>query len=115
MARAKELLRDDQKALEDLVNERYVARTISEEHYAKARTALEARITDTQATIERLSRPQPTIDLSPEHIARTWTEFTIDERRDLMKAEIDKVLVHPAARKGGNKFDANRVQVCWAA
>ena len=40
-----------------------------------------------------------------------WDTAPIEERRALARSVIDKVMIRPAVRRGGNVFDESRVQI----
>jgi len=40
-----------------------------------------------------------------------WEDRTIPEQRRILRQHIDRVVIHPAKRRGGNVFDPDRVEI----
>lgn len=109
---------NDKQALEDLVTERYIKRTLPEEHYARARLTLEASIGENEVYLALLLKPSAvTVDWRTEDVEsleEAWRKYDIELHRDLLREAISKVVVKPVAHRGGNKFDPDRIEIIWS-
>jgi site-specific DNA recombinase len=47
-------------------------------------------------------------------LARAWEDASLDDRRQIVAATIDRVVIHPGV-KGRNYFDPERVEIKWRA
>ncbi len=87
---------------------------INRREWLTARDELQARVDMLRASIRR---DQRTVALSP-FVAQSatlrgrWPRLTVDERRAILKAVLDKVVVH-AALRGRNTFDPELIEPIW--
>jgi len=58
--------------------------------------------------VDRL-RPGSTDDL-----VEWWEGLTLAEQRAVLRANIVRVTILPAAHRGGNKYNTDRVRIDWA-
>ena len=105
----------DEAALEALANDFYVSQAISREEFFSARSALTARL---EANREKLSRRDRRGVLGKfvgagQSLRAAWAEASLDWRRAIVGALLERVEIAPATEKGRKPFDANRVTPVW--
>lgn len=107
-------LRDDEAALEQLAKDHYVEKMLSRPEYLAARAGLEERV---QATRRRLARSEASVlsrlPRGEDELRRLWTKRTVDWRRAVLKAVIERIDVRPANRNP--HFNPERIKVTWRA
>jgi DNA invertase Pin-like site-specific DNA recombinase len=111
-----EELAEDQQGLQDLVHERFVVRTISQVAFASARDQLEQRIEASERRLGALVARQDSFSQGlplgdRQALQAFWDEMSPEQRKAVVRERILRVTVKPAARRGGNKFDASRLVV----
>lgn len=100
----------------DALADDYADGAISRDTYKRAAARLDARRVDARksltagATVDRrasvLSDPAP--------LGERWQELNFDQRRVVIDAVVDRIVVGPAL-KGRNFFDPDRVSISWRA
>ena len=104
----------DQRALDDLVHMMFVERSISKSAYAKTKTTLDERIALATRTIEMAAIKRPRFyGMKMADLNKWWEESDIKEQRALIRSAVHRVVVNPAAQRGGNVFDRTRVEMDW--
>ena len=99
---------------EELVSARYVERSIDEEDFKKAKEALDERIMNLRAAIDRVSSARTGVAaMHLRDIDRWWTEASLRDQRALVHWHIERIVIHPARHRGGNVFDPDRVEIIW--
>jgi DNA invertase Pin-like site-specific DNA recombinase len=106
----------DEEALVALTQARYVERSLTDEEFRPAREALHSRLEANRRQLALLGdiavdrlRPGSSVDL-----VDWWDGLTLVEQRAVLRANILRVAVLPAAHRGGNKYDTDRVRIDWA-
>ncbi len=109
------LVEEDQRALVELAAARFVHRSLSAEEYGPTRDALQERLAATQAALEQAQREAELAagGLEPGDQAGWWETASLEDRRAALRAALERVEVHPAKRRGGNRFDSSRVRLVW--
>jgi site-specific DNA recombinase len=115
-----ERVEEDQKALERLTHDLYVRRIIGEPEYLSARKVLEGRINEANAVLAsnaRVKSRSRSVVGAEGSIIESWDEMSMDQRRTLLGAVIERVVVMPVAKedRGRPRFDPERIKVEWAA
>lgn len=64
---------------------------------------------DLRLELQRLPAPKGVID--PDAVVDGWEAMTLEQKRRVVKACVASVVIAPATRRGGNRFDPNRVTV----
>jgi len=105
----------DEEALEALANDFYVSQVISREEFFSARSSLTKRL---DANREKLARRDRRGVLGKfvgdgQSLRTAWTEASLDWRRAIVGALLERVEIAPATEKGRKPFDANRVKPVW--
>ena len=87
---------------------------IGRREWLAARDELQARVDALQASTRREQRTTALTPYvhDPGTLAKRWATLTVDERRAILKAVLDKVVAHPAV-PGRNKFDPNLIEPIW--
>ena len=108
---------DASEAQSDLATARFKERVVSAEDYQRLWLELDAQIEAAEARLNSLkvAHEQPARDFDwfgndPE---RAWDAMPDLTKRDMLRSLIEKVEIAPAKRRGGNKFDAERVLIIW--
>ena len=106
-------LADDEAQLDELANA-YGEKAITLREYLAARKPIEARI---ETGRKRLSRATGTVALDgfvghSTRLREAWAEMTIERRRAVLAALLDRLVINPAIR-GRNSFDPDRVEPVW--
>lgn len=100
----------------DALADDYADGAISRDAYKKAAARLEARRVDAQqalsasATQDRRSG----VLTDPVPLGQRWPDMNFDQRRVVVDAVVDRIVVGPAVR-GRNFFDPDRVSIVWRA
>jgi site-specific DNA recombinase len=100
--------------LEELAADYYAAGGLTRSEYDAARTALVTRMERTASRLARLGGAGvlTAIPRGEEALRAAWTAGSVDWRRRLLTAVIERVTVGSAVR-GRNQFDVDRVGVVW--
>jgi len=106
-------LADDEAQLDELAGA-YGEKAITLREYLAARKPIEARI---ESGRKRLSRATGTVALDgfvgqATRLREAWAEMTIERRRAVLAALLDRLVISPAIR-GRNSFDPDRVEPVW--
>lgn len=109
------LLADDHRAMEELTQARFFHRSIGDAEYTVTRTALEERISATEAELSRLDRDPEAVDVPRTHgeLTAWWDSAAVVDHRKVLAVNVERVILHPAHHRGGNRFDPNRVEIVW--
>lgn len=107
-------VRDDEDALERLAVDHYSERRITAAEFYAARDAITARLEPNRARLEQRSpsfaAPQ-LISADAAQLSRMWDATDTDNRRQLLMAITDHVVVLPAGK--GHRFDPTQVRIVW--
>jgi len=111
-------LTDAQERLTALVQARFVHGTLSADDYETARVHLQELIetTELRLTAARKSQDAQAAGLplgDRAALAAWWEAADVEDRRTALRQAFSRVTIHPAQRRGGNKFDASRVDIRW--
>ena len=105
-------------SLSELVHERFVRRRLGRDDYDRSRAALDAEVAhlEQQLSVIRRNREErslamPLGDRDP--LQRWWDTASADEQTLAVRQAIRTVAVHPARRRGGNRFDELRLHISW--
>jgi len=87
---------------------------ITRAEWLRLRAKAEARIEEARRSMARQTKSRATdaFDGQPGALATAWPGMSLDERRAVVTAVVDRVLVHPTPKRGP-VFQADRVEVVW--
>ena len=107
-------LRADETALEELSRDYYTERMLSRAEYLAARDTLEGRIKAARAKLARTNGTGPlrTVAGLGTKLREAWEQESLDWRRQVLSAVVDRIVIGPAVR-GRNAFDPARVSIEW--
>jgi site-specific DNA recombinase len=106
-------LRDDERALEQLSEDHYVARRIGRREFLTARDALARRIEEVRRRLAAETSEGVVAALPGGNLRRWWKSADLDRRRALIAAVVEAVTVAPVGR--GQRSTPERVDVTWRA
>ena len=49
----------------------------------------------------------------PDDLASVWDDLTGEDRSEILNVVAEKIIVHPAGKRNGPKFDPDRVEIVW--
>lgn len=112
------LVDQDAAALVELTQARYVHRALTPEEYGPAREALVARKAVRESRLAALRRQEAEVSqaLRPgrrEDLDAWWEAASTEDRREALRGVLAAVVVNPAQRRGGNRFDTGRIELRW--
>lgn len=114
MAELEAQLSADGRDLEQVTHERFIERSIPEDVYQSVRRDLAQRIVNAEAERERLVNTDTTVlPTEPEELEAWWITATQDERRRAIERLVEEIRLIPAVRRGGNRFDGERLKIRW--
>jgi len=99
----------------DAAAEAYARGALSPRALEKASAAIQAEQADVRRRLSRLTAlatMEPYLD-RPGQLRTSWPQLTLDQRRAVLTAVLERVVVHPALQPGRPTFDPRRVEVCW--
>jgi site-specific DNA recombinase len=107
-------IEDDLRAIAEDFGEGRITRG----EWLAARQALERRLAVAQATLDSLA--VPTTELNTD-LRDSWHDLDVDRQREILKMIFNRVVVHPATRRGGpqpmvegiGRIDVDRVAPDW--
>jgi hypothetical protein len=110
------VIRADEDELDALAAD-FGAGQISRSEWKSARLPITARLEGARA---RLAQCTQTTALDSfvgpaQEMARRWELGNLSQRRAVLTAVLDKVVVHPAAVAGRNRFDSDRLEPVFRA
>lgn len=88
----------------------YVGRVISRGEFLAAREPLEARLAALRATLAQREARQVRATVDAQAAQVGWEAMTTDEKRAVLAAVVDELVVGPAVR-GRNRYDRERVTI----
>jgi DNA invertase Pin-like site-specific DNA recombinase len=111
-------LAEARASLGDLDTRRYVQRRMEAARYERLSGPLEVEIASLEARLRSLQRAREEratqIPLGDhEALDRWWAGASPAEKIAVVRQAIRTVTIHPARRRGGNKFDDKRVDIEW--
>ena len=80
--------------------------------YQRQTSRIGERIARLEAQLETVSPAAPTVGLDADDLRARWEHLSLDERRAVLDAVIDRVVVLPPPARGGS-FDPARIDVHW--
>lgn len=104
-------IRADEAALEELSRDYYADKMLTRAEYLAARDAVQERLQDRRAALAAMHTPAREVP-SADRVRNAWPSMNVEQRRELLGAVIDRVVVDPAMR-GRNTFDPTLVNVVW--
>ena len=109
------LVRGDEAALEELNEDYYVKRLLARDEFMSARATLTRRL---EANRAKLSRRDTGHVLGgflgrSDALREAWAAGSLDWRRSVIGALLDRVVVKPAEQKGRKPFDPGRIVPVW--
>jgi site-specific DNA recombinase len=111
---ATQLANDEARLLE--IGRDYDDNVISRAEYVDRRARVADRITATRRALSRSTRLAALDGFtgSAEAFDAAWEQASVDKRRAVITAVIERIVVHPAVR-GRNVFDPSRIKPVWRA
>ena len=112
-----EELIDDTNALNELAHDYYVNREITKSQFVNSKGVLEDRIEITKRAVagmesDRFTTTVLTTVVASDNVRDAWENATLDWRRRLIDALIERIVVLPQAT---SKFDPRTIQITWRA
>ncbi|MEO6469279.1 MAG: recombinase family protein [Acidimicrobiia bacterium] len=82
--------------------------------YQRRRTRLEGRIGDAESSLARIDTTAPAVGLQyrRDEIAAAWENMTLDEKRTVVSAVVESIVVRPVAQPT-NRWNPDRVEMIW--
>jgi DNA invertase Pin-like site-specific DNA recombinase len=103
---------DAEQRLTDLA-EMFASGEVSRREWLAARTKIDERLTAARAQLGQSERVDALAGLGGRDAVRgAWPTLTLEQQQTILRALIDKIVIAPAARRGGT-FDPSRVDVVW--
>lgn len=101
------------EALVELAGDYYQRRALGRAEYFATRDGIAAQAEDLRARLDQLRAGQERRRIAAHgpDLADTWPDLPLDDRRALVSALVDSVVVAVATR--GNRFDPGRVELAW--
>jgi hypothetical protein len=99
-------LEANQRALEELAVRRYVLGDLTSGEHDAARAVLLGRVADLKAQIELCDMEGPVS-------ATEWENLDEPDRRRLLRSALDRLVVHPAQRRGMTRVDLSRIEIVF--
>ena len=101
--------------MEALANDFYVEQLVSREEFFSARSSLTKRL---DANREKLARRDRRGVLGQfvgagQSLRAAWAEASLDWRRAIVAALLERIEIAPATEKSRKPFDPNRVRPIW--
>jgi len=92
----------------------WAKREMTRAGFLSARQTIETRIEEARRSMARQTKSRATDGFAgrPGALATAWPGMALDERRAVVSAVIDRVLIHPTPKKG-RTFQPDRVEVIW--
>jgi site-specific DNA recombinase len=96
--------------------------TIDKPTYVRQKARLTQRIDTVQRALDQIAAARTLVSLPPAgQIRSEWEKATIDQRRAIIAAVVEKVLLHPTGSghrrvwriKGGWGFDPATIEITW--
>ena len=109
------LVRSDEAALEELNDDYYVKRLLARDEFMSARSTLTKRL---EVNRTKLSQRDTGNVLGgfvgrSEALREAWESGSLDWRRSVIGALLDRVMVKPAEQRGRKPFDPGRLVPVW--
>lgn len=80
--------------------------------YKRQTARIGEKITELEQALATVSPAAPSVGLDADDFAVRWDHLALDERRAVLDAVVDKIVVVPPPSRGG-RFDPARVQIRW--
>jgi DNA invertase Pin-like site-specific DNA recombinase len=78
---------------------------------AGAAVEIDAERTELREAMVAAAAPPPVP--IPDDLGSAWDELTGEERSEILSIVAEKVIVNPAGKKNGPKFDPERIEIVW--
>lgn len=103
----------DQARLSELA-EMYAAREIGRSEWVTARSAIDARVTDLERRLHRMTRNEALTGVvgNGNALRAQWADLNLSRQVAIVRAVLDHVVIAPKETTGG-AFDPNRVDLVW--
>lgn len=104
------------RMLADLEHDFYSERMVSREGYLRSRSTLLTDTRDVAAAIESAQaeeRRSAFLEKSGPDFSAGFDEMPIESRIKLTRYLCERIVLHPAKRRGGNVFQKDRVEIVW--
>jgi site-specific DNA recombinase len=107
---------EDQERLDELAEE-YADGNLTRGEWKAARNRLVSRLEEAERRLGRIEPSSVLTELanSTEKLRTRWDAEDVVWRRAVVEAVVDRVEVAPKGRRGGNRFDPERITVVWRA
>ena len=96
--------------------ETWASGDITRAEWLTARRSIEARLEEVRRQI-RAANPSTAADpfVGGGALRAAWPDLSIEKRRAVLAAVIDRIVINPPTMRGRNKFDDERIDVIWRA
>jgi hypothetical protein len=113
------LVDDLKRQLDVLTTDYYVNGAIDRGRFFEVKGQLDERLAGAESALATVTREQADRSgaLLPgdrEGLEAWWKAATPVEQRDALRRSIHRVVVNPAAHRGGNKFQTDRISIEWS-
>lgn len=113
-----QVIAEDERGLSDLTMARFVHRTLTDKAFEDAQAVLNHRLSENRVRLDDLRRREEEqagalLPGDRDALQAWWDDADLDDRRAALRAALHKVVVKPAKRRGGNRFDESRVELVW--
>lgn len=105
---------EDAAQLEELA-QLYAAKQITAKEWMTARNPIEARRTDNERKLARLTRTDALVGLAgdAEQLGAQWSSLNLTRQAAIVRALIDRVVIAPVGSTGPRRFNPDRVDIVW--
>jgi hypothetical protein len=108
-------VRRDEEALEALAADYYVERVLSREEFLSARSALTSRLETSRAKLAKRNGHGVLEGFAGKQdlLREAWSEGTLEWRRAVIGALLDRLEISPTLVRGRGQFDPSRARPVW--
>lgn len=101
--------------LDKLEHEYFVEELLSKPRFLKLRSELKDRIAEVTSQLESTGQVRAVgrMPVGLGDLRAWWLTASVEDRRKVLALVIDRIVVHPVSKRGGNVFDEERVEVMW--
>jgi site-specific DNA recombinase len=118
-------LQGEESRLAQLADD-YVDGTFDKATYIRQKARVTERLEQTRRAVDRVASRRTLVALPPAgRLRAAWASASVDQRRAIIAAVVEKVLLHPATRSGAKRlwqepngdwaYDPSKVEICWRA
>lgn len=93
----------------------YAVREIGRSEWMTARKPIDARITDVERRLSRMTRTDALAGIvgNGAALAQQWASLNLSRQHAIVKAVLDHVVISPADRRGQREVNPDRADLVW--